>query len=347
MGGCASMLAVVQGQSDGALGFVAGSGQLDPHYLRIYSAIYAHPRNNPTLRRLLSQPVGEPIIGAKFHDRQEFFKTDFYNDLMRPQKLQDGSMTLLLREPSDCVAWGVMQPDGAEPFSDHDECLLRFLAPHLQRAFQLLLRLGALDARAQAAEEALDRLPLGVALVSAKGEVLRLNRAAEAIVASGDGLWVGRNGLSAAGSDETRLLQRLIAEAAATGMGDGMGAGGAMSLSRPSGAQPLSVLVAPFSGKRLAGGARWPAAIVFVGDPEQEARGPADLLRRLYGLTRAEAGLAGILLQGKDLAEAAGELGVTMNTVRTQLRCVFDKTGARRQAELIRILLQGPAGLLS
>jgi DNA-binding CsgD family transcriptional regulator len=170
-----------------------------------------------------------------------------------------------------------------------------------------------------------------------------LNRAAETIVASDDGLRVGRNGLSAARSDENRSLQRLIAEAAATGMG----AAGAISLSRPSGAQPLPVLVAPFAGKRLAEGPFWPAAIVFIGNPEQEGRGPTDLLQRLYGMTHAEASLAAILLQGRDLAEAARELGVTMNTVRTQLRCVFDKTGARRQAELVRILLRGPAGLLS
>jgi DNA-binding CsgD family transcriptional regulator len=218
-----------------------------------------------------------------------------------------------------------------------------FLVTHLQRSVQLFMHLGPLDARAQAAEEALDRVALGVVLVSAKGQVLWLNRTAEAIVASDDGLSVERNGLSAARSDESRSLQRLIAAAGATGLN----AACAISLSRRSGAPPLPVLVAPLSGKRLAEGPYWPAAIVFIGNPEQEARSPADLLRRLYGLTRAEARLAAILLQGKDLAEAAGELGVTMNTVRTQLRCVFDKTGARRQAEIVRILLRGPAGLLS
>jgi PAS domain-containing protein len=241
------------------------------------------------------------MIDRQLYDRQKFLRSDLYNNVLRPQKLQDGSITLLLHEPSEFVTWGVMQPDGAEPFNDDDERLLRFLAPHLQRSVQLFLRLGALDARVQAAEEALDRIPLGVALVSAQAQVLRLNRAAEAIVASGDGLWVGRNGLSAARSDENRSLQRLIADAAATAMSEGMGAGGAISLSRPSGAEPLPVLVAPFSGKRLAGGACWPAAIVFIGNPEQEARSPTDLLRRLYGLTRAEASLTAILLQGKDL----------------------------------------------
>jgi DNA-binding CsgD family transcriptional regulator len=346
MGSCASILGVHRLPDGAATGFVAGSCQIDLHYLSVYNANHACPENNPTLSRVLSHPIGEPIIDRKLSDRQKFLRSDLYNDVLRPQRLQDGSLTLLLHEPGEFVTWGIMQRDGAESFNDDDERLLRFLAPHLQRSVQLFLRLGALDARAQAVEEVLDRIPLGVALVSAKGQVLRLNRAAEAIVATGDGLWLGRNGLSAARSDENRSLQRLIAEAAATAVSDGVGAGGAISLSRPSGAQPLPVLVAPFSGKRLADGPCWPGAIVFIGDPEQEARSPAALLRRLYGLTRAEASLAAILLQGKDLTEAAAELGVTMNTVRTQLRGVFDKTGARRQAELIRILLRGPAGLL-
>jgi hypothetical protein len=79
LGGCASMVNV-QRLDDGAVGFVAGSRRMDPHFTRIYADIYA---DNPTLRRMLHRPVGEPIIGRKFHDRQEFFRTEFYNDLLR------------------------------------------------------------------------------------------------------------------------------------------------------------------------------------------------------------------------------------------------------------------------
>ncbi|HWG59212.1 MAG TPA: helix-turn-helix transcriptional regulator, partial [Candidatus Acidoferrales bacterium] len=71
-----------------------------------------------------------------------------------------------------------------------------------------------------------------------------------------------------------------------------------------------------------------------------------ELLTRQYGLTKHEASLADLLLQGSDLREAAEKLGVSMNTVRTHLRLIFEKTDTHRQAELVRVLLRGPAGLL-
>jgi DNA-binding NarL/FixJ family response regulator len=63
-----------------------------------------------------------------------------------------------------------------------------------------------------------------------------------------------------------------------------------------------------------------------------------ELVFRHYGLTKAECRLASLLASGKKLDEIAGELQISRNTVRSQLRCIFDKTGARRQAELILLL---------
>ena len=81
------------------------------------------------------------------------------------------------------------------------------------------------------------------------------------------------------------------------------------------------------------------AAILFIHDPERQARVPVDVLRRSYGLTAAEARLAMILVEGQSLKEAADRCGVTHNTVRSQLKNIFIKTGVKRQGELIRFLL--------
>jgi len=72
---------------------------------------------------------------------------------------------------------------------------------------------------------------------------------------------------------------------------------------------------------------------VFVADPARTIQ-PGDVLRRLYGLTGAEAALATLLVNGRSPEDAAAELGVSIHTVRTQLKHVLGKTGARRQAEL-------------
>ena len=64
---------------------------------------------------------------------------------------------------------------------------------------------------------------------------------------------------------------------------------------------------------------------------------------RLFGLTPAEARLAFVMAAGANAKEAARLLRVSPNTVRTHVKRIFEKTGARRQSDLPRLL--GPLGL--
>jgi DNA-binding CsgD family transcriptional regulator len=63
------------------------------------------------------------------------------------------------------------------------------------------------------------------------------------------------------------------------------------------------------------------------------------LAAELYGLSPAQTRLARHLVDGQDLAQIAAASGVTVNTLRTQLQRIFDKTGARSRAALVRALL--------
>jgi DNA-binding CsgD family transcriptional regulator len=58
-------------------------------------------------------------------------------------------------------------------------------------------------------------------------------------------------------------------------------------------------------------------------------------------MTGAEAALAAALANGSRLAEHASRRGVSISTVRTQLKKCFRKTATRRQVELIRLILIG------
>jgi DNA-binding CsgD family transcriptional regulator len=61
-------------------------------------------------------------------------------------------------------------------------------------------------------------------------------------------------------------------------------------------------------------------------------------LERIYKLTPAEAKLAVLLGSGATITEAAEAHRVSVATVRTQLRSIFDKTHTRRQAELVILI---------
>jgi DNA-binding CsgD family transcriptional regulator len=59
----------------------------------------------------------------------------------------------------------------------------------------------------------------------------------------------------------------------------------------------------------------------------------------VYGITPAQVKLAGLIIAGHDLVEAAKRLGVSVNTTRTHLQRMFDRTGVRSQSALVRALL--------
>ena len=81
----------------------------------------------------------------------------------------------------------------------------------------------------------------------------------------------------------------------------------------------------------------------MVTDPERMATVPGDHLRSIFRLTKGEAQVALGMAAGKTADEIAEERGVSVGTVRTQLKALLQKTGTDRQAELVRLVLSIPA----
>lgn len=88
----------------------------------------------------------------------------------------------------------------------------------------------------------------------------------------------------------------------------------------------------------ITGADRASAALIF---PAVEATDHLwRTIRESFGLTPAETRLAARLKDGLTLKEAAEDLNVSLNTVRNQLRAVFEKMGLNRQSDLVRALAQ-------
>ncbi len=88
-----------------------------------------------------------------------------------------------------------------------------------------------------------------------------------------------------------------------------------------------------------------PRAIVFITDPERPGAPIEDVLTNLYALTAAESTVTAQLLTGASVAELAERLCITQHTARTHLKRIFDKMNVRTQSQLMRVLLNGVAGL--
>jgi DNA-binding CsgD family transcriptional regulator len=85
--------------------------------------------------------------------------------------------------------------------------------------------------------------------------------------------------------------------------------------------------------------------LVVTHEKEQPAPDPA-LLMNLFDLTPTEARIASLLVKGHSVRTIADMQGVETNTVRMQLKAVFNKTGVHRQAQLVSFLTQKSLGRL-
>ena len=72
---------------------------------------------------------------------------------------------------------------------------------------------------------------------------------------------------------------------------------------------------------------------------EQTTRHRLEAAAVIYGITPAQMRLTQIIVEGGDVVAAARQLGISINTARTQLKRLFKKTGVSNQAALVRTLL--------
>jgi PAS domain-containing protein len=307
-------------------------------YVRYYGAI------DPRRAALERVPVGKLFTADDHFDGGRFRKSEFFNDFLVPYGVPYVVGGRVLQSAGRSAVVAVLRNFHQGPFEPREGAALERLMPHLQRAARLHSQVGGLRRQNQALEAALDRLTFGVLITDGAGHVLLLNRAAEEMATANDGLLLQGGRLEATQSEEAIGLARHITEAVRTAGRRGTEGGGSICISRPSGRRPFAVLVAPLSPETaLAAEHQVPAALILITDLGRQPKMLGRRLVELFGLTAAEACLAVALVTGKRLEDIAEERSVRMPTLRTQMRAILNKTGADRQADLMRLIVGLPA----
>jgi DNA-binding CsgD family transcriptional regulator len=313
---------------------VTTSWDLDPEGPPLYQHHYGTV--DIWAMQALRRPTPQVCLSQELYPREDFVKTEIYNEFMLRFGIEHGMFGVVENTGSRVVSISLYRDRSGSEFNPSDLDILRFLSPHIQRAFKLHFQFASLQARSAGFEEAMDMHPTGMVFLGSEGQVLFMNRAASAFVSERDGLLANRDGLRTERSAESALLQKLIRQAASTSNGNGLSAGGTMLVSRRT-RPPLEILVSPIRNSAITSQAV--AAIVFVTDPLHRRRPSQDVLRIRFGLTPAEGRVALLLSDGHAPRRIAKMIGVTDNTVRSQIKSIFSKTGVKRQGELIRLLL--------
>ena len=271
----------------------------------------------------------------------EFERTEFCNDYFHPYGMHY-SIGIKVPLAGQAPAYlACMRPKRDGWFDEGEGRALEILMPHLQRALTLHLKVAQLQANVAGMESALDAFGHAVFGLNREGKVVASNRAAANIVRRGDGLRLQADRLTAGDAREDMQLQEMVG--GSTGPVEkniGPAPKRSMLLSRRF-SLPLSLVILPFLFTPIADYSQF-EALVIVNDPEQRTGSRAEVLRHLYRLTPTEARMADLIAQGSEIKEAAVVLRTTLETARFHMKRVLAKTGARRQAELVKLVLSLP-----
>ena len=278
---------------------------------------------------LMSRSDPSFFVEQDFWSEDQIEEDPIYRDFFRPRGLGWSAGTGLQVPTGDAIVFSVERSLERGPVEPEHVATLNALRPHLARSALVSARLGL--QRAQGASDTLDALRLPAVLLNETGEVIEANGWAQDL-AEQVSFGAGQRLVLSDKAAQEMLSEALRAGHAATGAGRS-----SFPLRDPLGQAVLVLHLIPV--RRSAHDVFGPSfALLLLVPVGRERTPPADLLRSLFDLTPAAARVAQGVATGQTLDDLAQAGGVSINTVRNQLRAVLEKTGCARQAELAALL---------
>jgi DNA-binding CsgD family transcriptional regulator/PAS domain-containing protein len=261
----------------------------------------------------------------------------------RPQERGDIAGAVLERSAKNSKFLSVVRSeangiaDNKNDLIDHEmRRRIMLVAPHLRRAVRIGKAIDQKEKEAASLADVLDSLSAGLFLIEANGLVVHANAAGQGILDADDFLRSLGGRLVARDPEINRTLQDVFAD-----MGDlAVGSKGiALLLTTQQGECHVAHLL-PLAGgaRRRAGAPRTAVAAVFVCRAALEIPSSADVIRRAYQLTAAELRVLLAIVNIGGIPEVATALGVSDSTIKTHVGHLFEKTGAGRQADLVKVV---------
>ena len=266
--------------------------------------------------------------------------SELYKQFLQPADIRYVLGADLRTESGVECRFRVSRSHASREFSARDRAFCTLLLPHLRRAVEVHSRLDTVEVERSMYANTVDRLQVGTVMLDVNGTIVDKNRAAEEILAEGNGVYLTRGTIEAMDAGENRTLKRIVRQAVMGHLGTATPIVEAMPITRSGHKPRLGVLIRTIPLSEWSDDSKRRAAVaLFLRDPDRKPQGAHETLRKLFDLTPAESSLAMLLANGMTLDEAADESGISKNTARTHLRAIFSKTGVTRQATLVGIVL--------
>lgn len=309
----------------------------DPAYTKLYAEKYA--RLNPAVvPSMLRTAVGDVSTILDFVPIDEYRASRIYKEFSAPQGYMDSIQAVLEKSATSYAAATVILSEAQSPASERTRHRMKMLAPHFRRAIQIGKVIDLKDVKIAALADALDGIAAGVWLLDADARIVHVNAAGQvmqterAVARTSDGK------LTLTDQSAAQTLQELLVNrgASAALIGD---KGISMPLRGQDGKEYVAQILPLTSGSRRAAGTpRSATAALFIRAATLYLPHPLETIAGLYKLTASELRVLMMIVEVGGVPQVAPVLGVSEKTVKTHLKHVFEKTGTRRQADLVKLV---------
>jgi DNA-binding CsgD family transcriptional regulator len=306
---------------------------IDPHYIQLYSKTQSTSDTSLALSN-----VEQVVSLLDLVPDDEFRAGRFFHEWMRPQGLVDAAHAVLEKSALSCSFLAIFRDQARGPVDGEMRRRMALIVPHVRRAALVGQAIDLKQAEAATFADMLDGLSAGMFLIASGGQIVHANAAGRSMLSAGDCLRSVHGRLVTCNTQVNEVLRET--SVAANGGEAGLGGKGiTLVLTAPDGERYVAHVLPLASGARRGAGNAYGATVaLFV--RKAELRGPVapEVIGETYKLTRAELRVLLSIVEFGGIPEVALALGVADTTVKTHLGRLFEKTGARRQADLVKLV---------
>ncbi len=339
----AGIVAFVGGQSAGMGTYYPVSKNIealchfgcDPHYLQLQVGVYAGLDPHAGL---FFFPPEQVVSIADIMPYDQYLDTRFYREWAQPQGWIDSACAVLDKSATSFSMLGVYRNAESGRVDDLMRNRMQMIVPHVRRAVLISRVIDLKVAEAARFSELLDGLSAAILFVDAKGRIVHANSCGHEMLAEGQVLSRQQDYLSSTDPNAARALREAIAcvENGDFGVGNSP-----VALSPPLQADGrwLAHVLPLTSGLRQRVGAAYSAAaVLFVQRAALDTPSAMEAVAKLYRLTPTEVRVLRAVVELGGVSPVAGTLGISEATVKSHLQHLFEKTGIRRQMDLVKLV---------
>jgi DNA-binding CsgD family transcriptional regulator len=285
---------------------------------------------------MLSLPFDRPSVRSRVGSADVLANNRYIREWVEPQGLIDAAVMILAHD-NDAIgnlAMGRHRDQG--PIGQVDIDRLSLFIPHFQRATRISRLLDAGSLATRGFETIVGQLATPVLLLTDDLSIAHCNIAADRLLEEGTMLSARAGRLAARNDTAQRALVDLVRQASTDESGLRRGSIGLNGGGTDNGVAAVYAL--PLRRGHVRSTIHPGASVaLFVAAANVPANRVSEVAMDMFGLTMAEYRVMNQLAKGQSITTAARTLGIAQSTVRTHVLRLFDKTGTRRQADLVSL----------